>query len=148
MKRFIFGLLLVGSAFAQSTIVPAVNPLAVSPNLVLMLIFLWSGLRGTREGLVWAFLVGILLDVLSVQTLGINGLALAGAVLLAGPAQNRMFRSNVFFSIILMFVASVVYCVLVYALRDMRPTIFILVQSLMHAALVPFAYLVIRTLDR
>lgn len=148
MKRFFFGLLLTVTAFAQSTIIPQLNPLEVSPNLVLVLIFLWAGLRGTREGLVWAFFVGLLLDVLNVQSLGINGIALGSAVLVAGPAQNRIFRSSVFFSIVLMFLASLVYSVLVFALRDVRPNISIVVQALMHAVIVPFAYLIIRAFDR
>jgi rod shape-determining protein MreD len=148
MKRFLFGLLLAVTAFAQSTIVPQLNPLEVSPNFVLVLLFLWSGLRGMREGLVWAFFVGLLLDVLSVEPLGLNGIALASAAVLAGPAQNRMFRSSVFFSLVLMIVASLVYSVIIYALRDVRPNAFILVQAMMHALIVPLAYVLIRAFDR
>jgi rod shape-determining protein MreD len=148
MMRFLFGLLLVVAAFAQSTIVPQLNPLEVSPNFVLILLFLWSGLRGTREGLIWAFFIGLLLDVLSVESLGLNGIALASVALLAGPAQNRMFRSSVFFSIVLVVVASFVYSLIIYTIRDVRPNVFILVQAMLHALIVPFAYLLIRTFDR
>lgn len=148
MKRFLFGLLLALAAFAQSTIVPQLNPLEVSPNFVLILVFLWSGLRGTREGLIWAFIAGLLLDVLSVETLGINGLALAIVALLAGSAQSRMFRSSVFFSIVLVAAATIVYSLFIYAIRDVRPNVFILVQALLHALIVPFAYILIRTFDR
>ena len=146
--RFLFGLLLVAAAFAQSTIVPQLNPLEVSPNFVLVLLFLWSGLRGTREGLIWAFFIGLLLDVLSVQSLGLNGIALASVALLAGPAQNRMFRSSVFFSIVLVVVASFVYSLIIYTIRDVRPNVFILVQAMLHALIVPVAYLLIRAFDR
>lgn len=148
MKRFLFGLLLALAAFAQSTIVPQLNPLEVSPNFVLILVFLWSGLRGTREGLIWAFFTGLLLDVLSVETLGINGLALATVALLAGSAQSRMFRSSVFFSIVLVVAATIIYSLVIYTIRDLRPNVFILVQALLHALIVPFAYILIRTFDR
>ena len=148
MKRFLFGLLLVVTVFAQSTIVPRINPLEVSPNFVVVLLFLWAGLRGTREGLFWAFGIGLMMDVLSVSPLGTNGLALASVAVLAGPAQNRMFRSSVFFSIVLVIVASIVYGLILYLLRDLRPNIFIVVQALLHALLVPPAYLLIRVLDR
>lgn len=148
MKRFLFGLLLAVTVFAQSTIIPQLNPLEVSPNFVVVLLFLWAGLRGTREGLIWAFFIGLMMDVLSVAPLGTNGLALASVALMAGPAQNRMFRSSVFFSIVLVIVASIVYGLILYLLRDLRPNIFIVVQALLHALLVPPAYLLIRILDR
>ncbi|MEJ7838145.1 MAG: rod shape-determining protein MreD [Thermomicrobiales bacterium] len=148
MKRFLFGLLLALAAIAQSTIVPQLNPLEVSPNFVLVLLFIWAGLRGTREGLVWAFLAGLLIDVLSVETLGVNGIALASVALLAGSAQSRMFRSSVFFSIVLVVAATFIYSLIIYTIRDVRPNVFILVQALLHALIVPFAYIIIRTFDR
>jgi len=148
MKRLLFGLLLATMVFAQSTIVPQLNPLEVSPNFVVVLLFLWSGLHGTREGLIWAFFIGLLLDVVTVSPLGTNGLALGAVALLAGPAQNRMFRSSVFFSVVLVIFASIAYSLVLYLLRDLRPGMFLVVQALMHAILVPPAYLLIRFLDR
>jgi rod shape-determining protein MreD len=148
MKRFLFGLLLAVTVFAQSTIVPQVNPLEVSPNFVVVLLFLWAGLHGTREGLIWAFFIGLMLDVITVAPLGTNGLALGTVALMAGPAQNRMFRSSIFFSIVLVIAASVVYGLVLYLLRDLRPNMFIVVQAFMHALLVPPAYLLIRLFDR
>lgn len=146
MARMIFGTLLVVMLFAQATIVPTLNPLIVSPDFVLVMLFLMAGIKGTREGLAWLFVIGIVADIVAMDSLGTNGLALLPAVMLAGPAQERIFQANVVIPIVVVIVVTIAHGVILSVLRGVTPDITTLLQALMHAALIPFVYLAIRRL--
>jgi rod shape-determining protein MreD len=108
LARILFGFCLIGTALVQATVLPAWWPLEIRPNFVLILIIVWTVLRGISEGILWAAIVGILLDVLALDPLGTNGLALLSAVLIAGLARQRIFRSNLVLPFILTIVAAIV----------------------------------------
>lgn len=148
MTRIVFGVFLIAAVFFQATILPQINPLAVSPNIPLVMLFTWSALRGTREALIWVFLTGILLDVLSLDPFGTNALALLIVVALAGPTRSRMFTSNLMVPIALVIVATLVHGLVLYTLRGITPNVFIVLQALLHALLMPLVYIFVRYLDR
>jgi rod shape-determining protein MreD len=147
MARLIFGVVLFTTVFAQATIVPELNPFTVTPNLVLLLLFSASMYMGVREGLVWLFVAGILTDVLAMDPLGANGLALLPAVLVVGPARVPVFRANILIPLGLMLVATVLHALILSLIRGIMPDIMIALQALMHAILFPFIYLALRWLE-
>ena len=59
--------LVVAAAVIHVTWLPR---LPVRPDLMLVLVVAWSLLRGVEEGLLWAFIGGVLLDLLSVGPFG------------------------------------------------------------------------------
>ena len=63
MGRLLFAILIVTALFFQATIWQEVGPLAVLPDLVMVLLLVWSAMRGVPEGLFWAFGLGLLIDV-------------------------------------------------------------------------------------
>lgn len=152
MARILFGLLVVGAAFVQATILPRVNPLSVSPDLVLVLLFLWATRHGVRESLLWIFFSGILLDVLTLDPFGTNGLSLVIIVLLAGPARHRLFHSSIVVPILLVVIVSIVHGVALSLLREMPLNSSILfqaaLQAAIHAVLVPIVHVLTRWIDR
>lgn len=132
----------------QATILPRVNPASLSPDLVLIMLFLWSASRGVRESLAWLFFTGLLLDVLSLDPLGTNGLALVVLVLLSGPGRRRIFQFNVLVPVLLVFVATVVHAVVLSALRGAPMELAILWQAGLNALFLPVLYLIARLFDR
>jgi rod shape-determining protein MreD len=149
MARILFGLLLLVMALIQATILPRVNPISVYPDLVLVLLFVWSSARGPREALAWVFFTGLVLDVLALDYFGTNALALLVVVLLAGLAHQRVLHANILIPIVLVAVATVVHGVVLAGLRgDLPSGWFIPFQALMHALIVPFIYLALRITDR
>lgn len=152
MARILFGLLVVVAAFLQATVLPCVNPLAVSPDLVLVLLFLWATRHGVRESLLWIFFTGLFLDVLTLDAFGTNGLSLVVIVLLASPARHRLFHSSVVVPILLVVVVTIVHGLVLSLLRGILPDTSILfptaIQSGMHAVLVPIGHVVTRRIDR
>lgn len=152
MARILFGLLVVGAAFVQATILPRVNPLSVSPDLVLVLLFLWATRHGVRESLLWIFFSGLLLDILTLDPFGTNGLSLVVIVLLAGPARHRLFHSSIVVPILLVVIVSIVHGVALSLLREMPLNTSILFQAALqagiHAVLVPIVHVMTRWIDR
>lgn len=148
MARLLFGLLLFVTVFAQSTFLPRLNPFPITPDLVLVLLFLWAAHHGVREALVWVFITGIMLDVIAIDPLGANGLALVGVVVLSHPMRIRPWQFNVISAMLLVMLATVVHGVVLYTLRGIPVSYVIAVQAVMHALLVPLTYLALRLIGR
>ncbi|MEJ7763777.1 MAG: rod shape-determining protein MreD [Thermomicrobiales bacterium] len=157
MGRLGFAIAIVGAAFAQAALLPRINPLAIDPHLVLVLLLVWTATHGVGEGILWAAPIGVLLDVLTMETLGVNGLALIIAAVVGGLARRRFFQSGILVPMGLAMVVSVVSPLVVLALRgvlgDAAPgfgaAVRLLVpQALLSMVLVPPAYLLVMLLDR
>jgi rod shape-determining protein MreD len=85
--------LMLAAAIAQSTLFRHLHLYGAAPNLVLAISVAWTLLRGAREGLLWAFVGGLALDLLSGGPLGLSSLALvlacAPALLTEGHVNSR-----------------------------------------------------------
>jgi rod shape-determining protein MreD len=71
MKTFLSALIIFLAVILQITILPKLTIWGVIPNLVLLLVICQSGIKGYKEGLVWAFYGGLLLDFFSPVNFGI-----------------------------------------------------------------------------
>ncbi len=148
MTRILFALLLFVTAMVQATILPRVNPTSVSPDLVLVMLFLWSSTHGIRESLGWIFFTGILLDVLTLDSFGVNGLALVVVVLLSGSGGQRFFQFNLVVPIVMVFVSTIIHGAVLGALRDAPFGIAIVFQGGIHAILLPILLVISRLFSR
>lgn len=157
MARLFFAVLILASAIFQATLLPELNPLQVQPNVVLVLLLVWTARHGMGEGILWAGAVGFLLDLLAMDTLGTNGLALLAVVLLGGAARRRFFHNGPLLPMVLTLVAAFITPVLVLLLRDgigsasgsIAPAARLIVpQALLAMMLVPPLYLIAVVLER
>ena len=108
IARVIMAALILLFALAQGPVVQALFPLDVTPNIVLVLVVLWVGYHGVREGLLWAFAVGIVLDLLLFAPLGAHALALMLVVLAIEPVRHLAFGDNHAWALVAVFVAALV----------------------------------------
>jgi rod shape-determining protein MreD len=157
MTRPIFGLLLVLAALLQTALLPRWQLLAVTPGLVVVLLLAWSAYRGVAEALIWVFVAGFLLDILGLDRLGANALALLPVALLGGLSRGRFFQSALVFPMVLAVVATFAYVGTLLGLRGLlgegadasqilgRVT---LLQALMNALLVPPVFGLVGWLQR
>ncbi len=109
MTRPVFGLLLVIAALLQTALLPRWQLLAVTPGLVVVLLLAWSAYRGIPEALAWVFVAGFVLDVLGLDRLGANALALLPVALLGGLSRGRFFHSALVFPMVLAIAATFLY---------------------------------------
>jgi rod shape-determining protein MreD len=101
--------LLTGAALVQTTLLSRINVLGAQPNLMLLVVLLWSLVRGVDEGLVWAFLGGLMVDVLSGGPLAGTAIALLAAAYLAGQSLGEQVGSRAVRSVILTVLGTAAY---------------------------------------
>lgn len=66
----------------------------VQPDLVLILVVGWTILRDLEEGLTWALIGGVSLDLISGAPFGVFSLALVVVVMAASLSHTRIFGRN------------------------------------------------------
>ena len=106
IARVLFAALLLLVALGQGPIIQALFPLDVTPNLMLVLVTLWAGYHGLREGVVWAFAAGILLDLLLFAPLGAHALAFMAVVLAIDSVRHIAFGDNHAWALVAIFTAA------------------------------------------
>lgn len=107
----VYGSFLFLSALAllQSTLLPQFKIFGVQPDLVLLAVVAWSLLRGAEEGMLWAVIGGLALDMLSSARLGVNTLPLLLIGFLAGLWQRGIVRQDMLVPFLIIPVATLVY---------------------------------------
>lgn len=101
--------LMVVMAVLQATVLPHFPLLGVEPQLALLLTVAWALLRGVREGLLWAFILGLFVDVFSAGPLGVTALSLMAAVGVVVFVQRSFPESRFVLPVILAAVATAVF---------------------------------------
>ena len=104
--------LLTAVAILQATVVPHLGIWGVFPDLPLLVVIGWSLERGKREGVIWGFVAGVALDLLSGAPFGAATLAMLAVGFLAGMSQATVFGAHVALPMLIMLLATIVYDVL------------------------------------
>lgn len=98
--------ILVAVAFIQHVVLPHVTFFGAHPNLMLVVIVAWGLLRGNRDGLIWALVGGVLLDLFSLAPIGTATLPLLIVMFLVGLLEFTAFRVVIWLPIATVFVAT------------------------------------------
>lgn len=64
----------------QTAVWPHFTIARLSPQLPLLVALTWGLLRGINEGIVWAFIAGLWMDIFSMTPLGVTAVSYMGAV--------------------------------------------------------------------
>lgn len=111
-------------AIVQSTVLPKFPILGFVPVPVLLVSLAWGLLHTMEEGVAWAFVGGLFVDLFSVSPLGATSLALMAAVAAVIFIQRNFPDSRVLLPIILSFLASLIFWfVYLFLLRIFVPFI-------------------------
>lgn len=82
-------------ALLQSVLFSRMSLWGARPDIMLLSVMLWAMVRNVDEGLVWGFIGGLLVDLLSGGPLGGTSLALLAAAFLAGQPWGQGIGSSV-----------------------------------------------------
>jgi len=157
MSRPVFGIVLMAAALAQTALLPRWQFMVVTPGFVLVLLFGWSAYRGAAEAFIWVFVAGLLLDILGLDRLGANALALLPVALLGVLSRSRFFQSALVYPMVLAMAATFAYVGMLQVLRSLlgeggNPAQMLgrvtLLQSLLNALLAPPVFLFLGWLQR
>lgn len=100
---------MIGAVLLQVTLAPFVKISGVHPDLALILVIGWLILRGVREGLVWALIGGVSLDLVSNAPFGVFTLTMLLVALAASVSHGRVFGSSIVLPLGLTFPLSVLF---------------------------------------
>lgn len=150
MATVVLAVSLIVFAFMQATIFPNSELIGIFPDVTLVIILVWSAVRGVREGLLWAFLVGILLDTLALDPLGANALALLPVVLLGAFSGRAFFHSSLIVPILACVIATFLHALVLLLVRSaggmsisIVPLVrIIMLQTVLNVMIVPPIYLI------
>jgi rod shape-determining protein MreD len=96
-------------ALLQTTIMPHLAVWGVFPDLPLLVVVSWSLQRGGREGAVWGFIAGMIVDLFSGAPFGAATLSLTIVGFLSGIGQITAFQAHVALLLLVMFLATILY---------------------------------------
>lgn len=148
---------MTGIALLQGVLLSQVNLWGARPDLMLLVVLAWAMVRNVEEGLLWAFIGGLILDLLSGGPLGAILLALVAVAFLAGQSWGQGFGSPVVRLLLLTFLGVVVYhLTLLFILTLMGYAVdwrFALTRvigpsALLNVVLIPFVWQLLIWLDR
>lgn len=107
------------AALLQATLLVDYRVAGVHPDLVLLAVVGWAALHRLQDGLLWATLGGVSIDLLSAGPFGVSVLALVAASLVGGWIGRRVRRSHPFLAVAAVpFAAAAYYLVGVVALGE------------------------------
>ena len=109
MMPYIYVVILVSLALAQSTIVPATALGSTKPFLPLVAVVSWVLLRGPVSGAWWALAVGLTLDAISPIPGSFYTLPLLVAVGVVAIGRGRFFPQNIIVPWVFVGVATAVF---------------------------------------
>jgi rod shape-determining protein MreD len=87
-------LFLVG-AVLQAALVPRLRIFGGQPDLIVVIVLVWAYLDRTQEGLVWGFVGGFFIDLLSGVPPGISTLALVPVAFLVSTVEFGLYRGTI-----------------------------------------------------
>jgi rod shape-determining protein MreD len=93
----------------QSSLGPSIAVAGLHPDFVLVAVISWTLLRGGQEGLLWAIIGGLSLDLLSGGPFGASLIALVFTGLLAMIGFGRVFGGYLVLPVALTFPLSMIY---------------------------------------
>ena len=109
MNTLIAVIILGGATLLQVTLAPYIEISGVHPDLVLVLVVSWIVLRGLEEGLLWAFIAGVSLDMLSGAPFGVFTLTMLVVAWLVSLFHGRIFGSSIVLPLSLIFPLSLLF---------------------------------------
>ncbi len=106
--------LLVLIAVLQATLVSRLALWGVFVDLPVLVVVSWSLLRGPREGMLWGFIAGVAVDLLSGAPFGAATLSLIAVGFLSGLGKTSVFAAvdsevGIVFPVVMAFLATVLY---------------------------------------
>ena len=108
--------ILGAAAIVQVVVVPKLAVRGVYPDLILLLVVARSLIAGGRSAVLWGFVGGLWMDVLSGGAMGASSLALMASALLTGIGHNAIFRRNFFVPSIAALSGSLVFSLIYVAI--------------------------------
>lgn len=109
MTAYLLIPLLVAVALIQATVMPHLRIWGVFPDLPLLAVVSWALLRGVREGMIWGFIAGLAVDLMSGAPFGTATVSLMVVGGISGLGEATVFRTHVALPLVTVAGATILY---------------------------------------
>jgi len=117
MKILLKSAIIVVALLIQLTLLNSITILGIKPDLIMVIVVVFSLLRGEKEGAISGFASGLLQDIFSTGLLGINALAKTVIGFICGILKEKIFHEHILFLIpVITFIASITQSILIFLL--------------------------------
>ena len=107
------GAIIVITLVIQLTLVNSVTILGLKPDLIMVVVVVFSLMKGEKEGAISGFASGLLQDIFSTGLLGINALAKTVIGFICGILKEKIFHEHILFMIpVITFIASFIQSII------------------------------------
>lgn len=144
MSRPLLFVLLIMLALLQFTLLPRFAPFGAAPNILFLVLFFRFTRCGVQEALVWTFTLGIVLDILAMDRLGVHALAMIPMVMAAQPLRQRPWLINPLSATVLVVAAALFHNLFLSVMRGGVSVADVAIQTGLQLVLAPVAYIVYR----
>ncbi|HRQ38697.1 MAG TPA: rod shape-determining protein MreD [Chloroflexota bacterium] len=103
---------MVALSLLQTAVLPYFSFLRLSPQLPLLVALAWGLLRGLDEGMIWAFIGGICMDLFSITPIGLTALGYMAAVTAVLWLQQAFPPSHIIMPMLLAALATAIYLII------------------------------------
>jgi rod shape-determining protein MreD len=136
MKILLKGAIIVVALLIQLTLINSITILGLKPDLIMVVVVVFSSLKGAKEGTVSGFASGLLQDIFSAGLLGINALVKTVIGFTCGIVKEKIFHEHILFIIpVITFIASFMQSIIILLLLRAFGTEYNLAWSLKQVAL-------------
>lgn len=108
MGAFIYALILILTLVIQTTLLSTWSFLVVVPDLILVLVVLFSLINGPKFGVKFGFFGGLVLDLLFGEMIGLGALTKMIIGLVVGLGTLRFYKENYIIPLVSVVIATVV----------------------------------------
>ncbi|GAG61746.1 unnamed protein product [marine sediment metagenome] len=117
MKILLKGAIIVVALLIQLTLINSITILGLKPDLIMVVVVVFSLLKGEKEGTISGFASGLLQDIFSTGLLGMNALAKTVIGFFCGIVKEKIFHEHILFLIpVITFIASLMQSILILLL--------------------------------
>ena len=142
-------------AVVQTAVLPRFPILGLVPQLPFLVALAWGLLRGMNEGIIWAFIGGLLLDLFSIAPIGVTSFSFMLAIIAVIWIENAI-PADRFFVPVVMAIAATVINLLIYLIllrllgypTTLQGAAALLPTAILHGALILPVYWLLFYLDR
>jgi rod shape-determining protein MreD len=108
------GAIIVITLVIQLTLMNSVTILGLKPDLMMVVVVVFSLMKGEKEGTISGFASGLLQDIFSTSLLGINALAKTVIGFICGILKEKIFHEHILFMIpVITFIASFIQSIII-----------------------------------
>jgi rod shape-determining protein MreD len=136
MKILLKSAIIVVALLIQLTLINSITILGLKPDLIMIVVVVFSLMKGEKEGTISGFASGLLQDIFSIGLLGINAFAKTVIGFACGILKEKIFYEHILFLIpIITFIASLIQSILIFLLLRAFGIEYSLAWSLKQVAL-------------